>query len=61
MHGMFLFLARALSGKMKNDDKRAASPSRWKNPVDNAFAAGKQGAPAKGMPMKCNEKHNDGN
>lgn len=43
MHGMFLFLAGALSGKMKNDDKRAASPSRWKNPVDNAFATGEQG------------------
>lgn len=61
---MFPFLAGILSGKTKNDVACGSArllPAGWENPVDNAFAAGKQGASANGMPMKCNERHNDGN
>lgn len=50
---MFLFLAGTLSGKMKNDVACGSVqllPAGGKNPVGNAFAAGKQGAPATGCP-----------
>ena len=63
-HAMFPVPAVTLSGETKNVDacnSLRPSPPGWRSSVGNALAAGKQGASINGMPMKCNERHNDGN